>query len=311
MKANEFNPIGIEAQLDWQRIRKLLTIGLVASVIAAAGDMKLGWGTQDDSLTGIARMFSAYTTTSDRALFWIALVGMLCMALQGMSYFGIYRLMAERSPKYAHQYRSGIIGYLLFGPCGFHVGICAGMYMYRYLTQAQVHGIEKIMKGYASSFVLPAFILFWLFVIVLEVAHIQAFMKNKTPYPKWCAIFSLPVGLLLPKCVGLFGNYPIVNAIDCAWVHYANIWVFGGLLLTMKYAKKSDKKSETWTITHIFDGDYGCEEQTTDKKQSVSVTLKNEAGEEKIVSVTDEWLTENRLDIGSVWPEAENIGEKA
>lgn len=28
---NDFNDIGISRQLDWQRIRKLLTIGLIAS----------------------------------------------------------------------------------------------------------------------------------------------------------------------------------------------------------------------------------------------------------------------------------------
>ena len=29
MKKGEFNPIGISDQLDWQRIRKLLSIGMV------------------------------------------------------------------------------------------------------------------------------------------------------------------------------------------------------------------------------------------------------------------------------------------
>lgn len=58
-----------------------------------------------------------------------------------------------------------------------------------------------------------------------------------------------------------------------------------------------------WTIRQIFDGDYGCEELAQGQKPKVSVTLVNEKGEEKRVSVEDEWLTRQGLDVGSVWKE--------
>lgn len=57
-----------------------------------------------------------------------------------------------------------------------------------------------------------------------------------------------------------------------------------------------------WKIKQIFDGEFGCEELAPGEKPKVSVTLVNEAGEEKYVSVEDEWLLENRLDVGSIWP---------
>jgi hypothetical protein len=58
-----------------------------------------------------------------------------------------------------------------------------------------------------------------------------------------------------------------------------------------------------WKIKQIFDGDYGCEELAPGQKPKVSVTLINEAGEEKYVSVEDGWLTKNLLDVDSIWPE--------
>jgi hypothetical protein len=58
-----------------------------------------------------------------------------------------------------------------------------------------------------------------------------------------------------------------------------------------------------WIIQHIFDGDYGCEEAEAGSKPKVSVTLKNESGELRYETVEDAWLTENGLDIGSVWIE--------
>ena len=56
-----------------------------------------------------------------------------------------------------------------------------------------------------------------------------------------------------------------------------------------------------WTIKQIFDGDYGCEELASGAKPMVSVTLINEAGEEKILSVEDEYLVSHQLDVGSEW----------
>ena len=58
-----------------------------------------------------------------------------------------------------------------------------------------------------------------------------------------------------------------------------------------------------WKIIQIFDGDYGCEELVPGAKPKVSVTLENERSEQKYVSVEDDWLVENNLDIGSEWPE--------
>lgn len=58
-----------------------------------------------------------------------------------------------------------------------------------------------------------------------------------------------------------------------------------------------------WKIKHIFDGDYGCEALMPGERPKVTVTLENSRGETKTVSVEDEWLVENNLDIGSEWPE--------
>ncbi|MCR5776568.1 MAG: hypothetical protein K6G84_04010 [Lachnospiraceae bacterium] len=58
-----------------------------------------------------------------------------------------------------------------------------------------------------------------------------------------------------------------------------------------------------WRIKHIFDGDYGCEELRSGEKPKVSVTLINDEGDEKYVTVEDAWLTEQGLDVGMEWKE--------
>lgn len=56
-----------------------------------------------------------------------------------------------------------------------------------------------------------------------------------------------------------------------------------------------------WKIKQIFDGDYGCEELQPGQRTKVSVTLVDDAGNEKLVSVEDDWLTENGLEVDSEW----------
>lgn len=222
-----FNDIGISNELDMPRIKKLLSIGLFASVLHLVGDMILGWGVEDESLTGILRMLSAYTGTSDGGILAAALLGLFGMTLEGLSYFGIYRMIAPYSPKYAHAYRAGIFGYLMFGACGYHVPTCAMVFLMK-------HGaVSGLLMRYAGYFILPAFVLFWVFFAVLEVTQIKAFAKGRTPCPSWCWVFSLPVGMAAAMLAGVFGNVPLINALSCAWIAFGNLWMFLGLLLAV------------------------------------------------------------------------------
>lgn len=179
-----YNDIGISSKRDWERILHLFKLGLFGALLTLIGDMILGWGVEDETLTGLARMLSAYTGTSD----------------------------------------GGILGYVIFGACGYHVPVCAMVFLVK-------HGVAtEIVAKYAAYFLLPAFVLFWIFFLVLEITQIRAFAKGLTPYPRWCWVFSLPVGMVVAMALGMFGNYPLFNALSCAWICVGNVWMFGGLL---------------------------------------------------------------------------------
>lgn len=60
-----YNDIGISSELDWKRILHLFRVGFFGALLTLIGDMILGWGVEDESLTGLARMLSAYAGTSD------------------------------------------------------------------------------------------------------------------------------------------------------------------------------------------------------------------------------------------------------
>lgn len=214
MKENEFNAIGIESQLDWPRIKKLLTIGLFAGCLVFVGDWMLGYGIRDAGLSGLEGKLSTYAGKKDSVYIWSAILGLLGIVLEGLSYFGIYRLMAEKSPEHAHKLRTGIIGYIAFGACGVHIPCVMVSWLYHFLINTAPDIAYECCRKFIVYFILPATILFAIFCLYMIAAQISAFVKEKTPYPKWCWIFNIGFGMVLTMIIAtLFRGYAWGNAL--------------------------------------------------------------------------------------------------
>lgn len=231
------NTIGIGNCLDWKRIRHLFRLGIVAAVLVLVGDMLLGWGTADPTFTGMDAYFSKYLMVSDARIFWSALLGLVGIPIEVLSYFGVYRLMADRSSKHAHAYRAGIFGMLIFGAL-VHVMCCAVPFYFkkRYMISPD-SAVSETMK-FAAYFLLPATGLFVVFFFLTAGVQISAFAKGKTPYPKWCAVFSFLFGFVVIAVMKAIGDYPLTNALSTGWISLGSIFMLCGLLFCSGKAER-------------------------------------------------------------------------
>ncbi|MCM1253671.1 MAG: hypothetical protein NC321_12685 [Clostridium sp.] len=230
---NHFNNIGISSELDMPRIRHLMKIGLVAAIMVLTGDMLLGYGAADAEVSGIPITFARYLTVSDGRIFWSAVLGMIGIPLECLCYFAIYRLIAYKSEKYAHTYRTGIFGCLIFGGCGVHVPCCAVVYFLKKMYEYSPDTAFEMTTKFLAYFLAPATVLFLIFFFVLNVTQIRTFAKGVTPLPKWTWIFSVLFGLLAAVVLKI-PNLPLLNALATGWISLGNLWMFGGLLLVTK-----------------------------------------------------------------------------
>lgn len=239
------NPIGIDPALDWLRIRHLLKIGLVAAFLVLLGDMLLGFGLINEGLSGIAQILSKYEAVPTARIVTSALLGMIGIPLEGLSYFAVYRMMVERSQRHAHWYRAGIFGILIFGGCGVHVPCCALVYYYHKMTELHAADVMAETLAFAEAFLIPATGIFLIFFVLLVVTQISAFLKGMTPLPRWCWIFSTASGVIFTVLLKLAGNHAVTNALSTGWISLGNIWMFGGLLWAIgKYAAKKERPFE-------------------------------------------------------------------
>jgi len=229
------NNIGIDSMLDKKRIAHLFRLGIVAALMVLAGDILLGWGVADLNLSGMDRYFSRYLTVSNGRIFWSAILGVIGIPIECLSYFGVYRLIASKSEKYAHIYRAGLFGMLTFGAFT-HVVCCTTVYYLNSVNALNPVVTSESTLRFAEFFLLPVMILFLPFYLTAAIIQFVAFVKGLTPYPKLCCIFTFLAGLIVVVITRFMGNVAIAYALSTAWISLGALWTFGGLLVTMKKA---------------------------------------------------------------------------
>ncbi|HNZ25832.1 MAG TPA: hypothetical protein PLG34_00110 [Spirochaetota bacterium] len=215
----------------------MLAIGIAGASINLAGDMLMGWGARDASLTGVEGYVSQYLTIADWRMFWSALLGLIGVPVSLVGHIGIYKLIKPYSKKYARLYGVGIFGGFTFGGAGVHVSSVASAFFYKYMTAASSETALATSIQFVCYFSVPLYIALLICVLIQSYAHIRALATGLTPYPRWCWLCSLPVGALLVSLVSLFGNYALVNAIMVGVFSLGNIWTQSWHLILLDKAK--------------------------------------------------------------------------
>ena len=227
---------------DWARIAHLFKIGIFASLLALiGGDMVLGWGTADMSLAGMEQYFSRYLKVSDARIFWSGFLGMIGITVETLCFFGVYRIIASRSERYAHAYRAGLIGMLALGSfC--HVMCCATIYHHNALYRIDPGLATEGTMSFAKYFLLPVTALFFVFFLVMNIVQIMAFAKGQTPYPGWCWVFTMLTGLIDIIAMRIAGNRPWAYALSTGWLSFGSLVTFTGLLINMPKAIRGGER---------------------------------------------------------------------
>lgn len=231
------NVIGIEQ--DVKKIKRLLGIGILGACVILMGDLLMGWGVKDESLTGIAASLSPYLAVSDTRMVLASIFGILGVPLAVVGHFGIYKLLKPRGGNYASGYAIGMAGFLLFGGAGVHGSSVEGAFFYKSLVSAGVGDVLDLTVKYALYFLLPLYAILIASWIVMVYCHIRILLKGRTPFPKWGILFSMLVGTILVCPVGLLGNQEVVNALMMGAFSFGNIWTLGGHLWILNRAEKN------------------------------------------------------------------------
>lgn len=111
------------------------------------------------------------------------------------------------------------------------------------MTAAAPESALAASVKFACYFSLPLYIALITCMLISTYAYIRAIASGLSPYPRWCWVFSIPVGTLLISLVSFFGNHAIVNAIMLGSLTFGNIWKMSGALLMLDRARENREKA--------------------------------------------------------------------
>jgi len=73
---------------------------------------------------------------------------------------------------------------------------------------------------------------------MMNIVQMIAFAKGKTPYPRWCLVFTMLTGVIDIAVMKIVGDHALANALSTGWLSIGSLVTFSGLLLNLNRAKK-------------------------------------------------------------------------
>lgn len=246
------NTIGIDNNLDRPRIRKLLLIGLFASVMTGIGDFLLGYAEEIETGSITTSVVAGAPNLTEGQIIAGSLLGMFGIFLEGLACFGIYRLMADAAPKYAHIYRAGIFGYIWLAPIGCHLNMGILNMVYKYLLPLDAATAEIVADWLFWWFSQPIYVLLTIFWLPMIVIQFMAFAKGLTPYPAYAKWFNVILGAIPALAVAkLIGSSSAIGAaIGTTFLSCGNAFMFGGLFLSLPREERFEEFRKKTTGVH-------------------------------------------------------------
>ena len=127
---------------------------------------------------------------------------------------------------------------LIFGPfC--HVMCCATIYLHNVVERMDPDMAINEALQFAKLFLTPVSVVFFVFFLIMNIVQIMAFAKGKTPYPRWCLIFTMLTGIIDVVIMKMLGNRAWANALATGWLSVGSLVTFSGLLLNMPKERRS------------------------------------------------------------------------
>ena len=115
---------------------------------------------------------------------------------------------------------------------------CATIYHHNALYEIDTGRAIEGAISFAKYFLIPVTIIFFAFFMVMNIVQIMAFVKGKTPYPKWCFVFTMLTGLIDIVAMRFAGNRPWAYALSTGWLSFGSLVTFTGLLINMPKERK-------------------------------------------------------------------------
>lgn len=221
--------------MNTEKAKRDLKIGLFGAALTLIGDLLIGAAKFPEGANMIEGYFAiALTMPAWRPILggFIGFVG-ICLEFPGLMM--LCPLIRERMPRGGKFYKLSMYVYLAVGGGAVHLPCGAFMWIYKSIAETANPEIgHDIALRYLLYFLLPAAAVFGVFFIGANVVQFIAFLKGRTPFPKWYCVFNLLIGKAVFNSVRQLGNTALINGIGTSNMSLGAIVMFTALLIGWK-----------------------------------------------------------------------------
>ena len=218
-----------------EKTERFLIIGLFGAVLTLIGDLLIGAAKFPDGADMIEGYFAIALAMPEWRPILGGMIGFVGICLEFCGLITIYPLIHEKMPRGGRFYRLAMYVYLAAGGGAVHLPCGVFMWLYRSVAEAagRSAGYDIALK-YLLYFLLPVTVVFTVFFIGANAVQFIAFVKGRTPFPKWYCVFNLLIGKGVFNAVRQFGNTALINGIGTSNMSLGAIVMFTALLLGWK-----------------------------------------------------------------------------
>jgi len=224
--------------MNGEKARRNLKIGLFGAVLTLIGDLLIGAAKFPDGANLLDGYFAIALSMPAWRPILGGLIGFLGICLEFPGLMTVYPLIREKMPRGGRFYRLAMYVYLAVG--GGAVHLPCGMFMWIYKSVAGAAGPEaghRIALNFLLYFLLPVTAVFTVFFSGASIVQFIAFVRGRTPFPKWYCVFNPMIGKGVFNAVRRLGNTALINGIGTSNMSLGALVMFAALLLGWeKYA---------------------------------------------------------------------------
>ena len=224
----------------------MLKLSLVGAVLTLFGDLLIGYAQFPDGVSMIEGYLAAalsYPAWRPIAGGLIGLVG-ICMEVPGL--LTVYSLMKDKMPQGAKFYKLSMYVYLALGGAAVHLPCGVLMWLYREVSRmAGTAAAYDLTFRYVLYVMGPPTVVFSLFFLGANILMFFAFIRGKTPLPKWYCVFNPILMKGLFNGFRFLGNHAINNGIATSNMSLGAIVLFLALLIGYQKYLPAEADSRT------------------------------------------------------------------
>ena len=221
--------------MDKAHAERYLKVGLFGAMLTLIGDCLIGAARFPDG----ANLLEGYLAIALAMPSWRPILGGLigfvgiCLEFPGL--MTIYPLIRDKMPRGGSFYKLAMYIYLAAGGGAVHLPCGAFMWIYKAVAESAGKEIGRsIALKYLLYFLIPATAVFSVFFIGASVVQFIAFIRGRTPFPKWYCVFNPLLGKAVFNSVRRLGNTAVISGIGTSNMSLGAIIMFTALLLGWK-----------------------------------------------------------------------------